>query len=386
MPKYISILGSTGSIGQQALEVISWFPKKFKVRGLAAGGNVDLLAKQIERFNPQVVALKDKEKEEELKKRLKSKRVKIHSGLSGLVEVSTIPEVDLVVVSLVGVVGLIPTLSAIKAGKDIALANKEPLVAAGRLVTDEAKKSKVNILPVDSEHSAIFQCLQGEDYSQIKRIILTCSGGPFLNLKLRELRKVTPQQALSHPTWKMGKKISVDSATLMNKGFEVLEARWLFQVEPDKIEVVIHPQSIIHSLVEFEDGSIKAQLSLPDMRLPISYALFYPQRMGKFVLKPFDLTKLKLTFKVPDLGRFPSLGYAREALEAGGTMPAVLNAANEVAVKLFLEEKIGFMDIAILVKQVMDKHKAIKDPSLKNILKVDKWAREVALQSIVHSP
>jgi len=367
--KRLAILGATGSIGQQTLEVVRSFGDRFQVIGLGAGRNLPLLERQIEEFQPKLVSIEEADLRQSLRRP--------EHELSSLDELASHPDVDLVVIAISGKAGLGPTLASIEAGKSIALATKEVLVMAGEIVTTAARRRGVEILPIDSEPSAIWQCLRGEERS-VARLILTASGGPFRELAREQLATVTPQQALDHPTWKMGKKITIDSATMMNKGFEVIEAHWLFDVLMAKIEVVVHPQSIVHSFVEFVDGSVKAQLSPPDMRLPIQYALFYPER------PPSELPRLDfsnigpLTFEAPDLERFPCLRLALEAGRRGGTYPAVLSAADEVAVELFLEQRIGFLDIATLVEEALEQHQSIPHPSLEEILAADAWARERA--------
>jgi 1-deoxy-D-xylulose-5-phosphate reductoisomerase len=384
--KYISILGSTGSIGIQALQVISDLNSDFKVVGLSAKSNVDLIEKQIEQFKPEIVALEDESSANSLRNRVKN-QVEIISGQDGIIKIATFPKTDIVLSSIVGIAGLIPTLEAIKAGKDIALANKEVLVTSGSLVMKTAKQAGVNVLPVDGEHSAIFQCLDGcKNHNSIHRLILTASGGPFRDKTKEELRKVSPEQALDHPTWKMGKKITIDSATLMNKGLEVIEARWLFDVDVSKIDVIIHPQSIVHSLVEFTDGSILAQLGITDMRLPIQFALTYPQRIQS-ILPRLDLSKVgKLTFQDVDMEKFPCLKYAYEAIRLGGTMPTVLSGADEVAVEAFLNGKIGFLDISGIIENAMNVYKengfSSSEPSLDDIISADRWARNYATNTI----
>ena len=371
--KNISILGSTGSIGTQTLEIVKQYLNEFKIVGLTANSNIELLKKQIEEFKPQAVAVMQKEKADLLKETVD---VEVFSGIQGLNKIATLNEADTILTSVVGSVGVIPTIEAIKAKKNIALANKETLVTAGEVVMKEAAKNNVNILPVDSEHSAIFQCLNGENIDEVNKIIITCSGGAFKNFKKEQLEKTTAKDALKHPTWNMGAKITIDSATLMNKGFEVIEAHWLYNMPYEKIEAVIHPQSIIHSLVEFKDKSTIAQLGLPDMKIPIQYALTYPKRF-ETNLKNLNLTDIKeLTFKKPNLELFPCLGYSYEAGKIGGTMPAVLNAANEIAVSAFLKDKIKFLDIPRLIKKMMDKHSVIKNPDLDEILEVDKRIKE----------
>jgi 1-deoxy-D-xylulose-5-phosphate reductoisomerase len=374
--KNITVLGSTGSIGVSALDVIEKNPGRFRVVALAAGKNISLLQKQIARFHPQVVAVSDAYSAAELRNQIPAKtKIRIVHQTEGLKEVASLASADMVLSAISGAAGLIPTLAAIDAGKDVALANKETMVIAGEIVTKKARKKRVRILPVDSEHSAIFQCLQGQKQENLKKIILTASGGPFLNYKISELKKVTLRQALKHPRWKMGRKITVDSASLMNKGLEVIEARWLFNVEMNKIEVLIHPQSIVHSLVEFVDGSVLAQMGIPDMRTPIAHALTYPERINNDL--PFlDLVKTgSLEFYKPDSKKFPCLRLAYEAGICGGTMPAVLNAANEIAVEAFLKEIIKFVDFPGIIDKVLRTHDSIKEPSLEDILHADEWAR-----------
>jgi 1-deoxy-D-xylulose-5-phosphate reductoisomerase len=376
MKKRIAILGSTGSIGINALWVINKFKQHFEVVGLAANKNVDLLRDQVQKFNPEVACLFDEEKAEELAWKLKEHPCEVVSGQAGLIKVACLKKADLVICAIVGSVGLIPLIEAIKAKKQIGLANKEALVMAGNIIMELARKNKVKILPLDSEHNAIFQCLEGKDYNTIKRIILTGSGGPFRERE--NLDNITKEETLKHPTWQMGEKITIDSATLMNKGLEVIEAHYLFNVAVSNIKVVIHPQSIIHSLVEFVDGSILAQMSVTDMRIPIAYALSYPERL-EGVLSFLDLTQIKqFTFEEPDLDKFPCLAYGYEAGRKGGTLPAVLNASNEIAVKRFLNQEIKFTDIHRIIKKVMDRHKIIDNPTLDEILSADSWAREEA--------
>ena len=365
--KNIAILGSTGSIGTQTLDVIEKNPDKFKVKALSVNTNIELLKEQIEKFKPEAVSVMDKAKADQLKV-----DIPVYSGLEGLKKIATLESADTIVTSVVGSIGLEPTIAAIKAKKNIALANKETLVTAGQLVMREAKKNNITIMPIDSEHSALFQCLNGEDIKKVRRLIITCSGGPFRNKPLKELIQMKASDALKHPTWKMGAKITIDSSTLMNKGFEVIEAKWLYNI--NNIDVVVHPQSIIHSMVEYVDRSIMAQLGTPDMRIPIQYALSYPKRI-KNELEPLDITKQDLTFEKPDTKRFPCLSYAFEALEKGGTLAAVINAANEVVVKAFLEDKITFMQIPQLIRQAMDNHNIINRPELQDILDVDKQTR-----------
>jgi len=375
MEKRISVLGSTGSIGVQTLDVARNL--KIPVDGLSANKNIELLEKQAREFRPKIVAVKEQRLADVLRSNLKGLDIEVISGLEGLKKVASIESVDTVVTSIVGIAGLIPTMEAIRRRKNIALANKETLVTAGNIVMAEARKSGVNILPVDSEHSAIFQSLMGNNIEDVSKIILTASGGPFRGKSKSELEKVTLEEALRHPNWSMGSKITIDSATLMNKGLEVIEAKWLFDIMLDRIEVLVHPQSIIHSMVEYNDGSIIAQLGSPDMRIPIQFALTYPDR------KPNQFSKLnlletgRLTFEMPDLHTFPCLRLAFEAINTGGTMPAVLNAANEEAVGLFMERKIGFMDIPIIIEEIMCKHSINYKPELDDIIEVDLWTRDM---------
>jgi 1-deoxy-D-xylulose-5-phosphate reductoisomerase len=367
--KRLAILGSTGSIGRQTLEVVRAFPQRFQVVALTGGRNLTLLKAQVREFKPKLVSTESGARGESM------------SGASQLSmeEIAAHPDVELVVVATAGKAGLGPTLAAIRAGKTIALANKEVLVMAGEVVAAEAKCQGVEILPIDSEHSAIWQCLRGEDRKDIARLILTASGGPFRSRTIKQLAGVTPEEALRHPTWQMGTKVTIDSATLMNKGMEIIEAHWLFDVSFAQIEVVIHHQSIIHSMVEFVDGSTKAQLSLPDMRLPIQYALTYPERWEGAFRSKADFGKIgSFNFEAVDLDRFPCLRIAREAAEKGGTYPAVLCAADEVAVELFLMKRIGFLDIGRLVEKTLERHNGISQPSLEDIIAADAWARDAA--------
>ncbi len=381
--KRIVILGSTGSIGRQTLDVVRSLPGKFKVVGLGAGHNWRLLAGQIREFRPLAAAVSGETELTSLKDELASDKIpELYQGREGLETLASLPEADLVVVAVTGAAGIYPTIAAISAGKDIALANKETLVAAGHLVMELSARHKTGILPVDSEHSAVWQCLYGRGLDQVEKIILTASGGPFRQLGLKELERVSADRALRHPNWNMGNKVTIDSATLMNKGLEVIEAKWLFGVNYSKIEVVVHPQSIIHSAVEFLDGSVIAQLGLPDMRLPIQYALTYPERMPGAVPR-LNFTDLQgLTFEPPDLEKFPSLRLAYEAGRAGGTMPAVLNAANEVAVESFLGGTLSFRNIPFIVESVMEKHEHVNRPDLAEIMAADNWARELAKKQI----
>lgn len=375
----VVVLGSTGSIGTQTLDVIRSLPDKFEVVGLGAGKNSGLLAEQIREFQPRAAVLATQEGLSRLRKELPPQyKLNLDWGTEGINNLATMPEADLVVIAVTGVAGINPTFSALRAGKDVALANKETLVAAGQLVMDLATRNNKVIRPIDSEHSAIWQCLNGYSSSQLEKIILTASGGPFRNTSRENLKKVTLEMALKHPNWNMGSKITIDSATLMNKGLEVIEAKWFFGVDYDQIEVVVHPQSIIHSAVEFKDGSVIAQMGLPDMRLPIQYALTFPQRIPGPVPR-LDWTKMqKLTFEAPDNANFPSLRLAYEAGKTGGTMPAVLNAANEVAVYAFLQNRISFLSIPAVVEKVMEKHTSINNPDLGEIMEADLWARTMA--------
>jgi 1-deoxy-D-xylulose-5-phosphate reductoisomerase len=378
-PKRIVVLGSTGSIGTQTLEVASHLGRSFDVVGLSAflSSEMGRLCEQVREFKPRAVAVQDEKQARLIRGQTGLKRV--WSGEEGLVRLAGIEPCDIVVNGISGAAGLAPTLAAIKAGKRLALANKESLVVAGELVMPLVRKHKAEIIPVDSEHSAIFQCLKNEPVRGVKRLILTASGGPFRRVAGHRLRHMTPAHALKHPTWSMGRKITIDSATLMNKGLEIIEAHWLFGLEGGKIDVLIHPQSIIHSMVEFVDGAILAQASLPDMRLPIQYALTYPERMPSPV-GTCDLAGIKrLTFHPPNPRKFPCLRLAYEVLRTGGTLPAVLNAANEVAVYAFLEERIGFHEIPRVIARTLRKHRVVAHPGLEDILEADRWARATAL-------
>ncbi|MFZ2395956.1 MAG: 1-deoxy-D-xylulose-5-phosphate reductoisomerase [Smithella sp.] len=374
--KKITILGSTGSIGCSALDVIGKNPERFQVVALAAGKNIALLKKQIEKFKPKVVAVSAKESALQLRDSLTTKdKVKIFYDQEGLKEIASLPSADVVISAISGSAGLIPTLAAIEAGKDIALANKETMVMAGEIVTGRAIKKSVKIIPVDSEHSAIFQCLEGQTSKNLRRIILTASGGPFLDFTGNELKKVSLSQTLRHPNWKMGKKVTIDSASMMNKGLEVIEAKWFFNVDFSHIDVLIHPQSIVHSMVEFVDGAFLAQMGIPDMKLPIAYALTYPERIIND-LPSLNLVKTgNLEFRNPDIKKFPCLGLAYAAGICGGTAPVVLNAADEIAVAAFMEKKIRFIDLPKIIETVLDLHNSINTPSLEDILQADLWAR-----------
>lgn len=376
--KRLAILGSTGSIGVNSLDIVKQFPERFKVVGLSAWRNIRLLKEQIYQFRPQLVSVSNRELSDLLRGEVADIPVEIVHGIEGLIQVATHPEVDQVVSAIVGAVGLIPTLSAIKTGKAIALANKESLVMAGKIMMEEARRHHAQILPVDSEHSAIFQSLLGHQRGDVHRLILTASGGPFLHLPLSKLHEVTVKEALNHPHWEMGKKITIDSASLMNKGLEVIEAHWLFNIPVKSIVVQIHPQSIIHSMVEYIDGSIVAQMGVADMRIPISYALSFPERLP-LNLPHLDLSKSEaLTFQSPDPERFPCLNLAYRSIEIGETMPAILNASNEVAVNFFLEGLIKFTEIPLLIQRVMGEHEVKSVETIEDILIADQWAREKA--------
>ena len=376
--KRLAILGSTGSIGVNTLDIVRQFPERFQVVGLSAGLNTGLLRQQMLQFRPKIVSVLNKDLAVALKRDLSSESPEIVDGIEGLIKVATHPEVDHVVSAVVGAVGLIPTLSAIKTGKTVALANKESLVMAGKIVMEEARRSGVQILPIDSEHSAIFQSLLGHRKETVQRLILTASGGPFLNLPVSKLPDVTVKDALHHPNWEMGKKITIDSASLMNKGLEVIEAHWLFDMPVEKITVQIHPQSIIHSMVEYIDGSVIAQMGIADMRVPISYALSFPNRLP-LSLPRLDLSrKGGLTFQAPDLDRYPCLKLAYQSIKIGETMPAILNASNEVAVNAFLDGAIKFTEIPLLIQRVMEDHDVKPVHTIEDILKTDHWARERA--------
>lgn len=373
----ISILGSTGSIGTQTLEVVENL-ENIQVSAITGNSNIDLLEQQARKFRPELVAVMNERNAEVLKGRLSDLPIRIVSGMDGLVEAATYEGVETVVTSVVGNVGLKPTFEAICAGKNIALANKETLVSAGQLVMDLAKKHKINIYPVDSEHSAIFQSLQGNTGNKIQRILLTASGGPFRGKKRAELEHVTAADALAHPNWSMGRKITIDSATLMNKGLEVMEAKWLFDVDVEQIEVLIHPQSIIHSAVEYEDGAIIAQLGEPDMRVPIQYALTYPKRVKNPFPRIDFAQRSHLTFEKPDMDTFKCLSLAYRTLKTGGTLPAVLNGANEIAVARFLKGEISFLQIPALIEQTMDAYTVKYEYTLEDLLEADRWAKDYA--------
>lgn len=366
----IGILGSTGSIGTQTLQVVRQ-NGDIQIRGLAAGSNIELLEKQVREFTPEMVSVMDEAKAKDLAVRIQDTRTRVASGMNGMLELASLEDMELLVTAVVGMIGIRPTIEAIQAGKDIALANKETLVTAGHLIMPLARKSGVSILPVDSEHSAIFQCLHKETPHTFRRLLLTASGGPFRGYSRKNLEKVTLEDTLKHPNWVMGQKITVDSATLVNKGLEVMEACWLFQADLEQVEVVVHPQSVIHSMVEFEDGAVMAQLGTPDMKLPIQYALYYPER--RFLPGDrLDFAALgTLTFVAPDLNTFQGLAMAMEAARAGGSMPTVFNAANEQAVRKFLRREIGFLDIYDCIQSAMNRHQVVAEPSLETILEIE---------------
>src|SRR5690554_2969389 len=378
----IAILGSTGSIGRQALEVISNHPDRFEAYALVANNSVELLIEQARTFMPEVVVIANENKYEQLKSALSDLPIKVWCGSKATEEVVQDENIDMILTAMVGFRSLKPTINAVKAGKAIALANKETLVVAGELITSLAIENRAAILPVDSEHSAIFQCLNGEVGNNIEKILLTASGGPFRNFTSEQLESVTKYQALAHPKWNMGEKVTIDSSTLMNKGFEMIEAKWLFGVEPSQIEVLVHPQSIIHSMVQFEDRSVIAQMGEPDMRMPIQYAFSYPERL-KSDVRPLDFFELsQLTFEKPDSNKFPNLNFAYEAVRRGGNMPCILNAANEVAVQLFLEEQIGYRQMSHLIEETMQKASFVQSPTLDDYLLTDAQAREIAMQQL----
>ena len=379
-------MGSTGSIGKQALEVIHAHPEAFEVEVLTAQNNAALLVTQAKKFRPNAVVISNEEHYETVKHQLSSEDIKVFAGENALCGVVEMESIDLVLTALVGYCGLKPTIHAVAAGKNIALANKETLVVAGELITDQARRKGVNIYPVDSEHSAIFQCIVGEFQNKIEKVILTASGGPFRGMKASDLSNVTKAAALKHPNWAMGAKVTIDSASLMNKGLEVIEAKWLFGLAPEQIQVVIHPQSIIHSFVQFEDGSIKAQLGLPDMRLPIQFALSYPDRL-KSDFPRFNVTDYPaLTFEPPDTETFRNLALAFGAMQRGGNMPCILNAANEVAVAEFLKDRIGFLGMSVLVEQCLEKMDYIERPSYEDYVYTDKETRIRAFEWLKHHP
>ena len=382
MVKQICILGSTGSIGTQTLDVVRAYPDRYSVYAICANRSVDKLVEQAMEFHPEVVCIADESLYDSLKAKLSSLNCKVWAGADAIAEVVTMPSIDIVVAAMVGYAGLRPTIEAIKAGKTIALANKETLVVAGEIICELAMQHHTPILPVDSEHSAIFQSLVGEDRNEIEKILLTASGGPFRTFSLEQMKTVTAADALKHPNWDMGAKITIDSASMMNKGFEVIEAKWLFGVPVEKVQVLVHPQSIVHSAVQFTDGAIKAQLGAPDMRLPIQYALSFPERLASDFPRA-DLFALKnLTFEEPDLSRFPNLALAYEAMQRGGNMPCVLNAANEVANLAFREGRCGFLQMSDVIRETMDKTAFIAKPTYENYVATDKEARRIAEEMV----
>ncbi|AJF06974.1 1-deoxy-D-xylulose-5-phosphate reductoisomerase [Geoalkalibacter subterraneus] len=380
--KNLVILGSTGSIGVNALDIVAAHPDKYRVVALTAGNNIDLLHEQIRAFRPEIVAVLSESQAKELRRRLGPQGPEVLSGVQGLVACATHGNADMVVSAIVGAAGLVPTMAAIEAGKDIALANKETLVCAGSLVMSRALEKEVRIFPVDSEHSAIFQSLEGHRKHDVRRLILTASGGPFCNRSLAELSHVTPGDALNHPNWEMGRKITIDSATMMNKGLEVIEAHWLFDLPAERLDVHIHPQSIVHSMVEYIDGSVIAQMGVPDMRTPIAYALSYPERLP-LKIPALDLCELgTLTFEKPDTQKFSCLKLAYDALREGGSAPAVLNAANEVAVEAFLNGGISFLNISRIIASVLELPREDEIEHIDDVLRVDRWARTRARRVI----
>ncbi len=384
--KKIALLGSTGSIGRNALKVIRQNPEIYRIIALSAGRNIDLLLEQIDEFRPKAVSVLEGDLASTLRTRLKGNtEIEVYSGIEGFKQIATLEEVDTVISAITGAAGLAPTYAAIEAGKHIALANKETMVMAGSLIMARVKNDKQTVLPIDSEHSAILQSLQGHPREDVRRIILTASGGPFRNISLEDMENVTPEQTQEHPTWNMGRKINVDSATLMNKGLEAIEAKWFFDLEMEQIDIVIHPESIVHSMVEYKDGSIIAQMGVPHMITPISYALSYPHHIDNY-LSPLQLDEIgTLSFDRPDITRFKCLGLALHAGKIGGSMPAVLNAANEIAVGAFLEGHIGFLQIPMIIERTMDAHTAYEIDHIEGVMEADSWARrraEAALSSL----
>jgi 1-deoxy-D-xylulose-5-phosphate reductoisomerase len=382
--KQIAILGSTGSIGTQTLDVVRQHPEAFSVYALTAHRSVDMLIQQALEFNPAVVCIADEAYYPRLREALSDLPIQVMAGEKAIAEMVTMPEIDVVVAAMVGYAGLRPTIEAIKAKKTIALANKETLVVAGEIICRLAQRHKVSILPVDSEHSAIFQSLVGEDMHSVEKLLLTASGGPFRNFTFEQMQHVTAAQALQHPNWEMGAKITIDSASMMNKGFEVIEARWLFDIPVEKIQVLVHPQSVVHSAVQFVDGSVKAQLGTPDMRMPIQYALTYPQRWLSDVPRLDLFATKQLTFEQPDLQRFPNLRLAYEAMEKGGNMPCILNAANEVVNLAFREGKCGFLQMSDVITETMAKTHFILEPTYEDYVQTDTEARRIALEILKH--
>lgn len=382
MKKHIAILGSTGSIGSQALEVIEKNPDLFSLEVITAGSNASLLIRQAIRHKPNHVVIADERKYQDVNKALSGYPIKVYAGRDALSQVVQIDAVDLVLASMVGFTGLYPTLTAIRSGKNIALANKEIFVVAGKLIHQLAEENHINIYPVDSEHSAIFQCITGEDQNPLEKIYLTASGGPFRGKSRKYLQNVTMDEALKHPNWSMGHKITIDSATLMNKGLEVIEARWLFNLRPEQIDVIVHPQSIIHSIVQFEDGSMKAQMSLPDMKLPISYAFGYPKRIKSDQARFQFIDYPNLTFEAPDIKNFRNLAIAYKALRQEGNSPCVMNAANEVAVDAFLHGQVGFLEMSDIIEKTLETIEFISDPDFEDLVVSDRKARIIATQLI----
>ena len=380
MKRQLAILGSTGSIGTQALEVVGEHPDRFEVYALTANNQVDLLINQARKFMPEVVVIANEQKYPELKEALEDLPIKVWAGSDAIAQVVQAKPIDMVLTAMVGYAGLKPTIAAIKAGKAIALANKETVVVAGELITVLAAEYKVPILPVDSEHSAIFQCLNGAYDNPVEKLLLTASGGPFRQKTMEELVLVKKEQALKHPNWHMGAKITIDSASMMNKGFEMIEAKWLFGVAPEQIEIVVHPQSVIHSMVQFEDGAVIAQLGIPDMKLPIAYAFSYPERMKSHEPRLDFFQYASLTFEEPDMKRFRNLAYAFEAVKQGGNMPCILNAANEVVVAAFLQDRIGFLQMSDVIEQTMAKATFIQRPTYEDYVHTDEEARRIAAQ------
>lgn len=380
MKRQLAILGSTGSIGTQALEVVGEHPDRFEVYALTANNQVDLLINQARKFMPEVVVIANEQKYPELKEALEDLPIKVWAGSDAIAQVVQAKPIDMVLTAMVGYAGLKPTIAAIKAGKAIALANKETLVVAGELITALAAEYKVPILPVDSEHSAIFQCLNGAYDNPVEKLLLTASGGPFRQKTMEELVLVKKEQALKHPNWHMGAKITIDSASMMNKGFEMIEAKWLFGVAPEQIQIIVHPQSVIHSMVQFEDGAVIAQLGIPDMKLPIAYAFSYPERMKSHEPRLDFFQYASLTFEEPDMKRFRNLAYAFEAVKQGGNMPCILNAANEVVVAAFLQDRIGFLQMSDVIEQTMAKATFIQRPTYEDYVHTDEEARQIAAQ------
>lgn len=382
MKRKLAILGSTGSIGTQALDVVSQHPDLFEVYAITGNNQVDLLINQARKYMPEVVVIANEQKYPELKEALEDLPIKVWAGADAIAQLVQMQPIDMVLTAMVGYSGLRPTIAAIKAGKAIALANKETLVVAGELIMALATEYKVPIIPVDSEHSAIFQCLAGEWENQLEKILLTASGGPFRSFSLDELKRVTKNDALKHPNWTMGAKITIDSASMMNKGFEMIEAKWLFDVTPEQIQILVHPQSIIHSMVQFEDGAVMAQLGIPDMRLPISYAFSYPKRLPLHMPRLDFMQHASLTFEEPNMKRFRNLSFAFEAVRKGGNMPCILNAANEVVVAAFLKDRIGFLQMSHIIEQVMQKATFIAKPTYDDYVTTDEEVRQITRELI----